>query len=508
MVVRLRLVLVASLFVLLTPLLATARAQGALSGELRADDVAGYVVIACFADAAAGCDEARTGVAEIATGGPSATWAIDGLEAGPFLLLAWRDANGDGEAQEAELVVLLDAAGEPTLVYAPASGLVIATPGAAATPAPSTGPTRSGRGAAGSALAAPAAPAAPVAPAAGAAGALPADLVGVWQMTRASAGDYRDVATGSTFSMTSGFSTMLKLRADGTFLYQFYSSGVAPDCAFVTNLDSSVGHAALEGGALVLRPTQRSVELGACARSGTYEPGLDPIVMPARLTEEFDLEGHRSWKLDLEGGPVPLSLTLLHRPPSPTPPQPAQPADFVLGDQAPFNEMQGVWTPYPNSDLGFFDPATNGWYLPEYNGATHLWLRFQGETYDLARAWSSYNYEGVCEKDYVYYERGRAQVASLEDIGGMGDHFRGHARFVADDARLVLQIRDCGSDDGATLYTLAPQTSYYEWTYRMETNDIAHIPEGLSLSCPWSRSEWQFMVCDGLRAYGTSFGRR
>ena len=273
-------------------------------------------------------------------------------------------------------------------------------------------------------------------------------------MTRASAGDYRDVATGSAFSMTSGFSTMLKLRADGTFLYQFYSSGVAPDCAFVTNLDSSVGRAALEGGALVLRPTQRTVELGACARSGTYEPGLDPIVMPALLTEEFDLEGHRSWKLDLEGGPVPLSLTLLHRPPSPTPPQPAQPADFVLGDQAPFNEMQGVWTPYPNSDLGFFDPATNAWYLPEYNGATHLWLRFQGETYDLARAWSSYNYEGVCEKDYVYYERGRAQVASLEDIGGMGDHFRGHARFVAEDARLVLQIRDCGSDDGATLYTL------------------------------------------------------
>ena len=146
------------------PAPATASAQGALSGELRAADVAGYVVIACFADAAAGCDDARSGVAEIATGGPSAAWVIDGLGAGPFLLLAWRDANGDGEAQEAELVVLLDAAGEPTLVYAPASGLVIASPSAAASPAPSTGPTRSGRGAAGSALAAPAAPAAPVAP--------------------------------------------------------------------------------------------------------------------------------------------------------------------------------------------------------------------------------------------------------------------------------------------------------------------------------------------------------
>lgn len=507
MVVRLRLALVASLASLLTLLGSIAGAQGALSGELRADDVAGYVVIACFADAEAGCDDARSGVAEIATAGRSANWVIEGLEVGPFLLLAWRDTNGDGEAQEAEFVVLLDAAGEPTLVYAPASGLVIASPSAAA--ASRTGPTRSGRGGDGVAGAVPAAPAAaPASPTAGAAGALHPDLVGVWQMTRASAGDYRDAATGSTFSMTSGFSTLLKLRADGSFLFQFYSSGVAPDCAFVTNLESAVGHAAIEGGALVLRPTQRTVELGACARSGTYEPGLDLIVMPAHLTEEFDFEGHRSWRLDLEGGPVPLSLTLLHRPPSPTPPQPAQPADFVLGDHPPFDEMQGVWTPHPNTDLGFFDPATNAWYLPEYNGATHLWLRFQGDTYDLARAWSDYGYEGVCEKDYVYYERGRAQMASLEDIGGQGDHFRGHGRFVADDARLVVQIRDCGADDGATLYTLTPQISYYDWTYRMETNDIVYIPEGFSLSCPWSRSEWQFMVCDGFHSYGFSFERR
>jgi hypothetical protein len=478
MIGRLGTAFVTSLGFVLTLVASTAAAQGTLSGELRADDVAGYLVIACFVDAADGCDEARSGVAEVATGGRSATWAIDGLGAGPFLLLAWRDANGDGEPQDQELVVLRDEAGEPALVFAPAGGLVIASEDAT--------------------------PSSPTA----AAGALHPDLVGVWQMTRASAGDYRDLASGSTFSMTSGFSTLLKLRADGTYVFQFYGSGVAPDCALVTHLDTSVGHAAVDGGALVLRPTQRTVELGHCARSGTYEPGLDPIVMTARLSEAFDFEGHRSWTLDLEGGPVPLSLTLLHRPPSSAPPQPAQPEDFVLADHPPFDELQGVWTPYPHSDLGFFDPATNGWYLPEYNGATHLWLRFQGDTYDLARAWRDYGTEGVCDKDYVYYERGRAQLASLEDIGGQGDHFRGHARFVAEDARLVLQVRDCGADDGTTLYALTPQTSYYEWIYRRETNYIASIPEGFTLSCPWSRSEWQFMVCDGFNSYGTSFVRR
>jgi hypothetical protein len=230
--------------------------------------------------------------------------------------------------------------------------------------------------------------------------------------------------------------------------------------------------------------------------------------MPAQLTEYFDLEGHRSWKLALEGGPVPLELTLLHRPPSSDPPRPAQPDDFVVGADPPYSDIQGIWSPHTNTDLGFFDPATNAWYLPEYNGAQHLWLRFDGDGYDLARAWSDYGYGGVCEKDYVYYERGRALLANLEDIGGTGDHFRGHARFAADDARLVVRIRDCGSDDGATLYTLAPQVSYYEWRYRMATNWLVAIPEGFALSCPWSRSEWQFMVCDSYASFGASFGRR
>jgi hypothetical protein len=186
----------------------------------------------------------------------------------------------------------------------------------------------------------------------------------------------------------------------------------------------------------------------------------------------------------------------------------AQPEDFVLGGDPPYSDIQGIWSPHPHTDLGFFDPPTDAWYLPEYNGAQHLWLRFSGDGYDLARAWSDYGYGGVCEKDYVYYERGRALLANLEDIGGQGDSFRGHARFAADDARLLVRIRDCGSDDGATLYTLTPQVSYYEWRYRMATDWLVSIPEGFSLSCPWSRSEWQFMVCDSYAAFGASFGRR
>jgi hypothetical protein len=259
----------------------------------------------------------------------------------------------------------------------------------------------------------------------------------------------------------------------------------------------------MEGGALVLRPTERVVELTRCAQSGTYEAGLDPIVMPAHLTESFDFNGHRMWKLALEGGPVPLELTLLHRPPSANPPQPTQPEDFVLGADPPYSEVVGLWSPHPHSDLGFFDPATDAWYVPEPNGARHLWLRFpESGGYELARAWPGYNLEGVCKKDYVYYERGQAQFAVTENVGGQNDHFVGHARFVAQDARLLVNVRACGQDDGATLHALTPQVSYYRWIWSA-AHPAGWYAEVLQLSCDWQLSEWQFLVCDG-----STYGRR
>ena len=462
--------------------LAPALAQGRLSGTLEAPDVRGYVIIACFADAELGCDEARSGYAEISATGARAAWTIDVAARGPYLLLAWRDANGDGEAQEHELVVLSDATGEPSLVFAPAEGLAIAVAGAAAVGPPPGGPT------------AAATPTATLHP----------DLVGIWQQTRAAAGDYRSLITGFTFSMTSGFSAQLRLRPDGSFDYTFYSSGVASDCAFSSHLERAVGTAALEAGSrLALRPTARRIEVNHCARSGVIESDLSPLLFDARIDESFDVHGHRGWTLALDGGPVPLALTLLHRPPSPNPPQPAQPADFVLGVDPPYREVVGLWSSQPHSDLGFFDPATDAWYLPEPNGAQHLWIRFpEGGGYELARAWPGYNLQGVCKKDYVYYERGQAQFAVTENVGGQNDHFVGHARFAAQDARLLVNVRACDQDDGATLHALTPQVSYYRWAWSAAST-AGYYPEILQLSCDWQLSEWQFLVCDG-----STYGRR
>jgi hypothetical protein len=480
-----RVVLVGSLLVLVSSIV---HAQSALVGELHAAEVSGYVVIACAPHPIDGCDEARSGFTVIDAAGARAQWRIDGLDAGPFLVLAWRDTDGDGEAQDHEFTLLTDADGEPSLVTPPATALLIRS-----ADAPTTAAT---------------APAASATPVTGAAAlAIPEELVGIWQQTSAAAGDYRDVVTGSTFSMTSGFSALLKLRADGSYLFQLYSSGVAPDCGFVSSLDTSTGTASFEQGALVLWPDQRVIENQRCDRSATHTLGPEPIVLSARLTEGFDADHHRTWRLELDGAPIPLSVTLLHRPPAAQPPRPPLPVDFVAGATPPLEGMRGVWSSHHHSDLGFFDPSSNAWYLPEFNGAKHLWVRFWGDGYDLARAWRNYAFgQGVCGKDYVYYERGRADLAVLQDLGEGG--YAGHGRFGAVDARLIVNIRDCGSDTGATVYTLTPQTSYYAWTYRPASTWLATLPATLSLQCPWAMSEWQFMVCDGSSAYGASLTPR
>lgn len=470
-------------------LLATAVAQGSLSGTFVADEVAGAVVIACWPSEQDGCDEARSGTADVVGSGRNGTWRIDGLGAGPFLIIAWRDLDGDGEADDAELDVLLEADGSPRLVAAPAQGLALGTP-----PVAAPGPTVPGKVAI---------------PGRASVAALPADLVGVWQTTRASAGDYRDAVTGSTFSMTSGYSTTLKLRPDGAFEYVFYSSGVANDCAFVSYLERAVGVAAWTPGRLVLTPSTHDLEVSRCDRSGREVLGLEPLVFAASLTDGFDLNLLRTWTLTLEGGPVPLAYTLLDRPPLLDPPAPSRPADFVLGVDPPYAELQGTWTPRPDSRIDFFDPITLLVDFPDSGGNDHGWVRFVPGGYEMAQSVYEYTYEGVCKKDLVYYERGRAEFAVTDDRSGTSIYVSGHARFTADDARLIVRVRECGIDDGVVGYPAPKQTSYYGWTYQGASNDFVPLPEVLTLGCPWAWTEFQPLFCGGSFDLGSrTYGRR
>lgn len=67
-------------------------------------------------------------------------------------------------------------------------------------------------------------------------GAVPEELVGIWQETRASGGDYTN-NYGEDFSATSGFSVQLRISEDGSYRWSHYAAGVAPNCAHVSYFD-------------------------------------------------------------------------------------------------------------------------------------------------------------------------------------------------------------------------------------------------------------------------------
>lgn len=336
---------------------------------------------------------------------------------------------------------------------------------------------------------------------AGASGEVPEELVGIWQETRASGGDYVN-SWGDNFRVSSGFSVQLRIRATGEYYFAHFASGVR-DCGPVSYLDHSTGSAVLEGNTLILRPKKRSLEVQDCSKTGVQELATDPIPFSIALKESRSLYGGlRTYIMSVEGGPQPFQLRLLHRPPLAEPPQPEQPDDFVLGDSGPFEELQGLWVPSTGTDSNFFDPGTGQYYLPELNGSPHQWLRFQGGDYETAVALQNIESEGVCKSDVIYYEQGHGRFAVQEDIGGQGVHFVGHLRLQATAARLIVSIRECGPDDAVLSYDLPPQLSYYRWIYFSP----GAPPESMTMDCAaFAQSEWQTLLCDREQ---TTFYRR
>jgi hypothetical protein len=482
-------------------------AQGTISGTLYANDVKSFVIIGCLLDLnTQDCDYDKSPYVTVEQNGSFAPYTLPDAPAGNYLVIAWKDSNGNGQLEDDgqdEVGYHVDSSGAPALVTAPAANIDIRlTTANPLTGRPENNPLASNP-ATNPLATTPTQPAQNTSPL--------GDLVGIWQMTRASGGDYKNLSTGFSFSMTSGFSTLLKISTNGTYLMQFYSSGVASNCAFASNFENSAGTVTYQGNQLILQPAWHTLEVTDCDAStpDKVDLGNDPIIYTFKLAEEFDYNGLRGMKLELTGGVIPFDMELLHREPLMPGYQPKQPADFVLGSDPPYQEILGLWTPYPNSDINFYNPQTGEFYLPDYNGAEHSYLRFNNDgTYEMARFAGNYSYEGICEKDYIYYEKGVPSFSITEPPQYQGGNVIGHAQFKATDARLIVNIRDCDEDTGVLRYNLVPQISYYKWNFRPESNEYVYIPEGLSMECAWERSEWQFMFCDGYSYSGRSYGRK
>lgn len=164
-----------------------------LTGTLHADDVSGFMVIACaIQPSTQACDPDRVVAQEVEHGGTSAVFRLELPDAAEYLLIAWKDVNGNGELEEDgpdQLAYWLDAAGEIAYLSPPASDLSL----------------RAGAGAAAVAVG-------------------PGTLVGTWSSFHGSAIDYVNPNTGLSMP-ASGSGVEFTFRADGSYeRYGFMSN--------------------------------------------------------------------------------------------------------------------------------------------------------------------------------------------------------------------------------------------------------------------------------------------
>jgi|GEM_PF-2199896 len=322
-------------------------------------------------------------------------------------------------------------------------------------------------------------------------GSVPPELVGVWQQTRASAGEYEN-SLGENFTLTSGFNVQLKISSNGAYYFVHFASGASQTCETVSYMDQSVGSAVLEGNKLTLRPTQRRVDVTDCQDSGSRTLPNDPIEFVISLEDTRYFYGNvRTYRMRVEGGPHPIDLMLALRPPTFEPEQPEQPSNFELGEDSGFQEFQGLWVPSDGTDSDFFNTSTGDVYFPELNGSPHQYLRFAGDAYEAAVSLQNVNTDGPCKMDVIYYENGSTRFALLEDVGDQHNHFVGHVRLAATEAAVVYRIRECDENDGTVVYEVPAGTSYYRFIYFSPERP----PESFSLLCEFPLSEWQGTLC-------------
>lgn len=320
-------------------------------------------------------------------------------------------------------------------------------------------------------------------------GSFPAELSGVWQDTRSSSGEFTNVYTGITFTMTQGYSAQFKVKPNGEFYFAHYSQGVSSTCPLVSFFDQMVGLAEWSGDRLTLRPRERRLDVQNCANSGSLSLALDAVTFEASLTD-YPTFIDTSLQMELSGGPYPLKFKLLNRTPPKDPTQPLQPEGFQLGSDTPYQEILGRWG---RREVDFYDPQTGAYQFPQKFG-DHQFIRFLPEGYEMGFGFNGGNQAGACKRNLIYFERGKALFAITS--WRSADTAQGDLRLEPTEARLITRVRECDSDNEVKEYTLKPLTSYHRWSY---TDPSAG--EDFMMGCHYPGHAWSFAVC-----YSTSYG--
>lgn len=97
-----------------------AQGQGTITGTVSGQDLTGAVVIACFM-VSGDCDAQQSKAAQVDAKG---TYRLEGLGAGPYVVIAWRDLNGSGELDAGDEGAIYSKDGKtPTPLKPPQQGV-------------------------------------------------------------------------------------------------------------------------------------------------------------------------------------------------------------------------------------------------------------------------------------------------------------------------------------------------------------------------------------------------
>jgi hypothetical protein len=489
-------------------------AQGTISGTLYADDVSGFMIIGCLLDLTINdCDYDRSSYMTVEQSGSSAAFTLDDAPDGQYLVIAWRDTNGNGQLEDDgsdELTYYTDVNGDPVIVTPPASGIALqlsqAVVEANANPLNQTPATSN----AGTNLT-------PT-------GNFPAEYVGVWVDNTAAYG-FSITGGGWTgnpqiLTMSGAFNSggrVLKISGDGS--YTFYEGDANADCFRTTTSQGVVG---IEGATFTLYPTAKheaQADMGESKFSNceSYDRDVTPAPesYPLEFAENNGLYGWKTYGLTLLAD---NEYWVFHKVKGVLPGVPEaqpMPSNFVTGTDIMYNELVGRWFATGDADnqisVDFYDTTTGTLNARDYAST----LSFDNDgTYELVVYRPDLLDVPICTKNVLLVERGTTQfvINSRDDYNNK--YVQGDVVLTPTSSTLTDELINCDNDNSAQTLSLPLSPRYLTWKLEMSNTltGQASAEDTFEFFCPSEytneRTEWLFMYCPSEVDQSNRYGRR
>jgi hypothetical protein len=503
--------------------------QGSISGTLYAGEVKDFIVIGCLLDLTTqDCDYDKSPYVTITQSGSSAPFELETpveLEtpAGNYLVLAWRDTNGNGQLEDDgsdELAYHIDANGELAPVTPPASGITLQVGEALAGSNPPASnplvqtPAQNPLNTSTNTAATNTTPT----------GNFPTEYVGVWVDNTAAYG-FSVTGGGWTgnpqiLTMSGAFNSggrVLKISGDGS--YTFYEGDVNGDCF---NTITSQGVVGIEAATFTLYPAikrEAQADMGQSTLSDceTFEREVPatPESYPLEFREDDGLYGWKTYSLTLLAANEYWVFQKVKGSLPSVPEAQPLPSNFVVGTDSMYNELVGRWFASGDSDnqipIDFYDAATGVVSADDYASS----LTFtNGGSYELVVYRPNLLDVPICTKNVLLLERGTLQFAITSGDDYNNNYVQGDVVLTPTSSTLTDKLINCDNDNRAQTLSLPLSPKYLTWKLEMPNTltGQASPEDSLEFFCPSEytneRTEWLFMYCPSVVDQSNRYQRR